>query len=187
MTDPAAIVEAARAFHEETAKLNRANRSSRTDLQKRLGQTEAQLKRLLDAIQFSDDAVADLMPRLKQLQQQRAELTEKLRQAEAEANVVELHPHAINAYRGQVEALCSALTSSALDADARAAFRALVDSVVVHPTPARAPYELTTYGRLDAIMGGGGRLFPSGVRRIAWIDNVAPAFAGDDTHCVAAA
>ncbi len=36
MTDPAAIVEAARAFHQRTEELNKANRTSRADLQKRL-------------------------------------------------------------------------------------------------------------------------------------------------------
>jgi site-specific DNA recombinase len=67
--------------------------------------------------------------------------------------VVELHPHVIADYKKNVEMLHEKLTISTLDPETRTAFRNMLDSVVVHPTEKRQPYEISIYGRLAAIMG----------------------------------
>jgi hypothetical protein len=46
-----------------------------------------------------------------------------------------------------------------MTADSRAAFRMVFDSIVVHPTAKRAPYEFTPYARLGAVLGV--NLFPT--------------------------
>ena len=43
--------------------------------------------------------------------------------------------------------------------ESRVAFRNLIDSIVVHPTGMRMPYEFTPYARIAAIQGL--NLFPS--------------------------
>jgi site-specific DNA recombinase len=60
----------------------------------------------------------------------------------------------IKRYVESIDKLHQALTSGEeIAEEAKSAFRNVIDSVIVHPTPKRADYEVTAYGRLAAIMG----------------------------------
>jgi site-specific DNA recombinase len=161
LTDPAAIVEAARAYHAQYAKRMKQNRTDAIELRKRFNRVQVQIDRLVAAIDSADDATppAELMALLKQRHTERFGLQERLRLVDAETGPVELIPSAIEAYRRNVETLHRELEGNPLAPQNRAALHALIDTVVVHVTPRWAPYEFTVYGRLSAIMGV--NLFPS--------------------------
>ena len=159
LTDPAAIVEAAKAYHAEYAEREKRSRGELVAARKRLNRVQVQIDRLVIAIRDSNLPVKDLVAQLNPLDAERAGLTERLRLLEAESNIVTLHPTAINAYKMNIEKLHQALSRDTLTPENRAAFRNVLDSIVVHPTEKRAPYEFTPYGRLAAIMGV--ELFPT--------------------------
>jgi site-specific DNA recombinase len=155
LTDPTALAESARAYHEQYAARMKQSRSDAADLRKRLNRAEVQIGRLVSAIDSAEDAtpVPELMALLKQRHTERSGLQERLRLIEAETNVVDLHPGVIESYRANVEKLHEELIRNPSSPQARTALHTLLDSIVVHPTPRWAPYEFTPYGRLSAIMG----------------------------------
>jgi site-specific DNA recombinase len=158
LTDPELIKEAARGFHAKWAEQERKSRGQGATVRKRLNRVQVQIDRLVAAIRDSDTPVTELTTQLKPLDAERVGLQERLRLIEAES-IVTLHPNVLDAYRINVDRLHQALTSEGLTPENRAAFRDLVDSIVVHPTGFGEPYEFTPYGRLGALMGVD--LFPS--------------------------
>jgi hypothetical protein len=153
LTDPKAVAEATRQFHAEYAARQRKNSTDEGEATRRLNKLTVQIQRLTDAITDSDVPVKELVERLKALETERAGLTERLRLIKAETNVVTLHPTALDAYRVNVEKMHAALTGGGMTGENLAAFRNLIDCVVVHPTKARAPYEVTPYARVGAMLG----------------------------------
>jgi site-specific DNA recombinase len=153
LTDPAMIAEAAKAFHERWAENNKKARLDQSEVKRELNRIQVKIDRLVDAIENSNQPVKALMAKLNPLDIERAGLTERLRLLEVENNVIDLHPGAIEAYRKNVEKLHEAFARNAMTNENRAAFRNLIDSIVVHQTAKRAPYEFTPYGRLGAILG----------------------------------
>lgn len=162
LTDPGKIARAAKGFHDQWAEENRKHRLEQSGVQRQLNRIQVQMDRIVDAIQNSDEPVAMLVKKLEPLDRERAGLAEKLRLIEAETNIVDLHPGVLDVYRRNVERLHEALTVDAMTVEVRAAFRNLIDTIVVHPTAKRAPYEFTVYGRLGALLGI--ELFPNGRR-----------------------
>jgi site-specific DNA recombinase len=61
-------------------------------------------------------------------------------------------------YRKSVLEVHRAMTKKPDTPESRTAFRNLIDSIVVHPTAKRMPYEFTPYARIAAIQGM--NLFP---------------------------
>jgi hypothetical protein len=57
------------------------------------------------------------------------------------------------AYRKSVFEVHRAMTKKPDTPESRVAFRNLIDSIVVHPTAKRMPYEFTPYARIAAIQG----------------------------------
>jgi site-specific DNA recombinase len=147
------MAEAARQFHAEYAARQKKNAGDSESATRRLNRISVQIQRLTDALTESDTPVKELVEKLKALEAERVSLGERLRLIEAESNVVRLHPSAIEAYKANVETLHASLSKGGYTIENRAAFRNLIDCVVVHPTPKRAPYEVTPYAHLGAIMG----------------------------------
>jgi site-specific DNA recombinase len=157
LTDPAAIVEAARAYQAEYAKGQEKSRTDGAATRKRLDRVQAQIDRLIIAIRDGDLPVKGLMAQAKPLEAERIGLTEQLRLIEAQGNV-SLHPAAVDAYGANIQKLHEELAQGLarggdITPDARAAFRNVMDTIVVHPTGKRMPYEFTPHARLGAIMG----------------------------------
>jgi site-specific DNA recombinase len=158
LTDPEALAEAARAYHERWSERERQNRTDAASIRKQLNRVQVQIDRLVAAIMHTGTPIPELTDRLQPLEIERAGLTERLRLVDAETNVVQLHPAAITSYRANVIKLHEALSRDALTLENRQAFRNLIDSIVMHPSPKhrgmKQPYEFTPMGRLSAIMGG---------------------------------
>src|SRR5262249_12900062 len=103
------------------------------------------------------DPVDELMKALKALRVEKTGLTERLRIIDAETNVVSLHPKAIDKFAASMERMHKALSDGKLGAEkialARAQFRNVFETFIVHVTAKRADYEVTPIARLGAIMG----------------------------------
>lgn len=167
LIDPQQISEAVQGVHERWAQRQKGTRKVADDARRKLAQVEGQIKRTIDAITDVDGApVKDLTARLKALQPEREALTARLAQAEAETNVVTFHPNAIADYKATVARLHALLVGKSgkgIEAAAVRDFRAMFQSIVVHPTANRAPYEISLYGHLGAIMGAD--LFPTAANK----------------------
>ncbi|AMA55960.1 hypothetical protein [Bradyrhizobium sp. CCGE-LA001] len=116
-----------------------------------------QIGRLVDAITDSDEPVGLLADALKSKEAERVALEERIRMLGAN-NVVELHPKALAVYQQNIERLHQRLLDGHGDVETRMAFRNVIDTIVVHSTGYRQPYEITPYAKFAAI--GGVYLFP---------------------------
>ena len=161
LTSPERIQKAVRAFHDEWATRKRKVSGNLTTMKKRLADIEAATNRLVDALEKGTISTDTIVGRMNNLETERVALVERMRAVEAQngSNVIELHPHALKAYCDAIDRLHLSFASNDQDhAQNRAAFRNIIDNIVVHPTAKRAPYEFTTYHRVEALMGM--ELFP---------------------------
>jgi site-specific DNA recombinase len=162
LTNPKALIEYTRGYHERWAERQKEASKDRVDAEKALNRLTVQIDRYITAIGESDQPVKEMMGRLNKLEAERAALAEKLRLIASEGNVVSLHPAAIDKFASSIEAMHEGLLGQADDpvavASWRAAFRNVFQQFVVHETPKRHPYEVTPYARLSAILGV--ELFP---------------------------
>lgn len=152
LVGPEMVQEAKREFHRRWAELQKT-RGGAAAIRKQLNRAQVQIDRIVSAIRDSDIPIQELTAQLRPLEAERSGLAERLRLAEAEGNVVELHPKAMDAFKSNVERLHEALSGGPVTPVAKAAFRNLIDSIVVHPTGKRMPYEVDVYGRLGAFSG----------------------------------
>jgi len=120
---------------------------------KRLKQVQGQIDRLALAIRESDVPVQELMVQLKPLHLERESLTQQVKRLEADANVVSFHPNIAKTFVANVRELLRGMRQTETDPKARAGLRKLLDSIVVHKTERRQPYEITPYTRLSTLMG----------------------------------
>ena len=158
LTDPKRLIAITRAYHERYAERQRSYRGERENVQKDLNRVTVAIDRTVTAIgMIDDDPVEALVQRLKALRVEQASLKQRLELVEAKTNVVTLHPAAIDKFTTAVKEVHKALTSD-LDEDEIApfhhAFRNIISSVVVHPTPKRASYKAEPILRISAITSG---------------------------------
>jgi len=158
LVDPEAIREATRAFHERFAERAKRDNVERIAAQKQLNKVKVQLDRIVATI-LDVGASPIMSAQLKEKEAERAQLEERIRLLSAD-NVMSLHPTVLKTYTETIEKLHQELTTDRETAETRRAFRNVIDSIVVHPTGKRMPYEVDAYGRLSAIMGID--LFPVG-------------------------
>jgi DNA invertase Pin-like site-specific DNA recombinase len=157
LVDRKALLELTRAYHERWAERQKESRTDREATQRQLNRVTVQIDRTVTAISdTADEPLQPLIAKLKTLEHERVGLAEKLRLIEAEGNIVDLHPKAIDQFARSMEEMHAALTSAG-DVEQlalfRLAFRNVFERIVVHPTGKRKPYEVTPYARLSAIMG----------------------------------
>ncbi|MCK1480471.1 recombinase family protein [Bradyrhizobium sp. 197] len=160
LTDPEFIKEQAKAKAAEFARLSKQDSEDRQHTQKQLDRLNVQIKRLADAVAESDVPVKELMEMIKTKEIERAALQERSRLLGVQSNITAIHPTALTAFGRNIETLHAKLKRNPDDPECRLAFANIMDSVLVHPTAKGAPYEISLYARLSAIMGGVD-LFPS--------------------------
>jgi hypothetical protein len=122
--------------------------------------------------------------RIEATEVERASLEERLHQLGGSAgNLLQFpiaSPKFKDVYRKSVYEVHRAMTKKPDTPESRVAFRNLIDSIVVHPTGKRMPYEFTPYARIAAIQGL--NLFPSRrttkevieAQGLLYCDNTAP-------------
>lgn len=153
LAHPEALADFVAEYHKERTTLERAARREKNDVQGELADIEASMMRLVTALEKGTLPEDMIVPKLQALEVRRAGLKERRRLAEDRTNVVELHPRAVEVYREAIATLHQHLQDGTLTPQATAAFRNLVERVVVKPTPKRAPYQFRLYGHLEALLG----------------------------------
>jgi site-specific DNA recombinase len=153
LVDAESIKEMTKAYHARRKENDQKSGVERDEVAKKLAKLTLNIDRLVEAVTESDEPVPSLVAKLKEKEAERVGLTERLRLLNAE-NVIALHPFAIETYKNSVDILHRSLLKGRNYGEAeKQAFRNLIDRVVVHPTGARKPYEVSVYGRLSALIG----------------------------------
>jgi site-specific DNA recombinase len=155
LTDPEALKERAKARALEYARLEKETGAARQAAQKQLDRLNVQISKLVRMLDDddSDDLPREMLKSLKDKQIERKGLEERLRLLGAESNVTTLHPGAVQSFGKSIEKLQEMIQANPDDPACRMALGNVLDSVIVHPTLAGKPYEISLYARLSAVMG----------------------------------
>lgn len=155
LTDPEFIQEKTKEKALEFARLEKENSGARQAAQRQLDRLNVQIAKLVRLVDEDDgdDLPRELLASLKEKQIERKGLEDRVRLLGAESNVTTLHPTALKAFGESVETLHAKLKRNPDDSECRIAFGNIIDSIIVHPTGFGAPYEISLYARLSAIMG----------------------------------
>ena len=160
LSNPIAITEYIKAYNDERRRLAREAGDQMSKLTRRNAEVSRELERLIDAVTQGVD-LATLVPRIKALEIERADIDGKLKCANA-ADIVTLHPAAIEQYRADVERL-AALAAEHSDfvesAELIEAVRRLVAGVIIHAEPYGRGFNVEVQGRLAQLTNSD--LFPS--------------------------
>jgi site-specific DNA recombinase len=140
------------------------NDSEKKAVERKLNALNVEIARLVDATMKMANPPAEFYKRIESKEVERASLDERLRQLGGPGGTNNLLPFPIGSpkfkdiYRKSVFEVHRAMTKKPDTPESRTAFRNLIDSIVVHPTAKRMPYEFTPYARIAAIQGM--NLFP---------------------------
>ena len=167
MRHPDVIAEYVRTYHEERKRLAVDADKKRTRLERRLGELNREIDRLVDAIAKGHGDPAVLGPRSTTLHEERQKVSADLASAPPAIEVVALHPAMLARYEEQLTRLQTALASGirAGDSECSEAIRDLVETVTVFRDLARAGgVQVEIAGRLTALLGE--RAYPHRVKGV---------------------
>jgi site-specific DNA recombinase len=167
MRDPRVIAEYVRTYHEERKRLAAQADAKRARLDRRLGELNREIARLVDAIGKGHGDPAVLGPRSTELNEERKRISDQLITSEKPSEVVALHPAVLTRYEQQLVELRNALSKGirAGDSEAAEAIRELIETVTVfrdHARPGGVTVEIV--GRLNALLGE--QAYPNKVRGV---------------------
>jgi site-specific DNA recombinase len=123
------------------------------EARKRLNRAQLAIDRVVGLILRDVITEQEAGAELVKLRQEKATYEERLRLIEAEKNVVELHPTGMAGFKTALKKLNDVLRNPA-DPRFKDLFRNLIDTIVIHPTAPRAPYEVSPFVRWGALVGG---------------------------------
>lgn len=106
---------------------------------------------LIAAVEKGVLDIEEIAPRLDQQRAEKSRLQRELAAAEEKVGTVDLHPTALKRFKANLEQISGG--GDKVDRQISAAFRELVDSVIVMPRKAGEPYTIETRGRLAALIG----------------------------------
>lgn len=138
------------------------NDSEKKAVERKLNAVNVEIAQLVDVTMKTENPSAIWFETINKKEIERASLEERLRQLSGVGNLLQFPislPKFRDVYRKSVLEVHRAMTRRPDAPDSRVAFRYLIDSIVVHPTGKREPYEFTPYARVAAIQGL--NLFPS--------------------------
>ena len=154
LTDPEFLKEKARAKSIEFARLEKENNGARQAAIKQHDRLDIQIKKMVRALDDEEgDIPKEIMASLRAKEIERRGLEERIRLLNAESSVTTLHPHTLQAFGKNIETLHAKLKRNADDPECRMALSNILDCVIVHPTAYDAPYEVSLYARLSAVLG----------------------------------
>ena len=148
-------------------KLAAQSKAKARRLERRLGEINRELERVIDGIAKGIGDPVLLGRRTFELGAESKKIEAELKVQPPSADLVALHPSVLGRYEGQLANLQAALASGVRDGDSEAAeaIRDLVDSVTVFRDPSRlggVVVEVT--GRLNALLGE--QAYPNKVRGV---------------------
>jgi site-specific DNA recombinase len=134
LAHPEVITEFVDAYNAERKRLKKEASTQRTRIERRLGEIEREIKRIVDFI-VKGMATDALIPRMNELEADRKALAARLEETSEADNVIALHPKALDRYKRAVMELADELKSG-MPAEF-AAVRELVTAIIVHASPSR--------------------------------------------------
>jgi hypothetical protein len=159
---PAVIAEAARAYHDERRRLSAARANGRALAERKLGEMRRALDRLVDGVADGSLAAATVGRKMVELEAEIAKAEAALAEQPG-ADLVTLHPTAIQRYLAAIDALATSLITG-VDEAAKTSLRTLVDRVVVQPRELEKPLQFEIHGKLMELLTpparSGGLLVP---------------------------
>jgi site-specific DNA recombinase len=153
------MIEAALGAYRTEKNQGVKNDSEKKAVERKLNALNVEIARLVDATMKMENPPAEFYSKIEAKEIERASLDERLRQLGGSAGTNNLLPFPIGSpkfkdiYRKSVFEVHRAMTKKPDTPESRTAFRNLIDSIVVHPTAKRMPYEFTPYARIAAIQG----------------------------------
>jgi len=171
LLSPKAIEEAMRAWKEERKSDQRKN-SECSNLERRRHVLDTEIQRLSYAIANSRRKPDALVKRIDECDAERESVEERLRLlGNGGENVIPFdRPRFGDRYRSETKRLVTALKTNPKAIETCAAFRNLVDCIIVHPVRKRMPYEYTPYMNAAALFSM--QLFPENCPKTGRISTI---------------
>jgi site-specific DNA recombinase len=154
LRDPRLIAEYLQTYQEERRRLAAEETGARARLERKRHETAQSIDRVVDALASGLAAAASIKSRLLDLEADLARIERELVALPPAVEVIALHPAAVTRYLDQIEQLSATLArrGDIRSGSAAAWFRSLVESVTVHPVPARAPLDVEVRGYLAELV-----------------------------------
>jgi site-specific DNA recombinase len=159
LENPVAIAEYLKAYNQERTRLSRRLSNDKDKLERRRGEIEREIGRLVDAIARGLD-INSIAPAVKKLETERDEVVGKLALAQEKPKVVTLHPATLERYRKDVTRLCELTTAQGQMLESRELvdlLRRLVASVIVRAKNGEKDVTVEVTGRLAQLTAFAGR------------------------------
>lgn len=155
LTDPDFVNERARERAKELARLEREVSSELTVARRELDRVDIRIKKIIRLIESddADDVPQEVESRYKELRIEKRGLEQRIALLEAEGTTPPLLETSIKALAKDVETLHDMLRDDPNDPGCRMALGNLIERVVVHPTLANKPYDVSIYARHAAYSG----------------------------------
>ena len=153
-----------RAYADETNRLNRERRTNSEADRKALADIERKLRDIVAAIE-DGGYTRMLSDRLRELETQQEEITERL--ARAPSDIPDIHPNVADIYRRKVARLADALNHPEDRHEATAALRGLIERIVLAPGRKRGELHATLHGEIGTMIEWIARTAPTGQGRKA--------------------
>jgi site-specific DNA recombinase len=134
LADPEVITEFVDAYNAERKRLKKEANAEHTRNERRLGEIEREIQRIVDFI-VKGTATDALIPRMNELEAKRKALAARLEEAKETDNVIALHPKAIDRYKRAVRELADEFKRGT--PMEFATIRELVTAIIVHANPSR--------------------------------------------------
>jgi site-specific DNA recombinase len=132
---PEVINEFVDAYNAERKRLRKEAMTERARLERRLGEIEREMKRIVDSIVVTGMPPEQFVTRMKEFEAEKTKVMAGVENAKESDNVVALHPKAIERYKHAVAQLADELKRGS--PTEFAAIRELVTAIIVHATPSR--------------------------------------------------
>ncbi len=154
LASPEAVATYVRTYHKAAASRRASRLEATAPLQRRLGELERSIERVVDAI-VRGSATAAMEARMMEMEKERLAVQAQLDGLAKASDTVELHPNSADAYIALIDQLRTTLAELATDATEsqrrlKDAVRGLIDRIVIAPlTQERGgPIDIVIYGRL---------------------------------------
>ncbi|AZG78428.1 recombinase family protein [Methylocystis rosea] len=164
---PEVIAEYVRTYHAERKRLTAEADRKRLRLERRLGELNREIDRLVDAIAKGQGDPAVLGPKSTLLDGERKKITAELAETAPTTEAVALHPAMLARYEEQLTRLQAALADGIRNGDTECseAIRDLIETVTVFRDSTRAGgVQVEISGRLTALLGE--QAYPNRVRGV---------------------
>ena len=162
LSNPILITEYVTAYNDERRRLKRQAGNDSARLDRRAGEIERELNRIIDSIVDGSITARSVAPRIKALETERDAVEAGRAEAQECENVITLHPAAIDRYRRDVATLDERLKgASGMDGRAEVfeSIRRLVSRIIIKAKPNVPGFEIDLRGRLAELCAA--PMFPS--------------------------